>query len=94
MDYEKQILIADDLVDLVTWLRRQPEVFMGQGADDHGMVRPRAKRCLDIWVESEARGFNSEEKARREEYSPTPAERKNAISITGSAVLAGYGPKY
>ena len=50
---------------------------MGQGADDHGMVRPRAKRSLDIWVESEARGFNSEEKARREEYSPTPAERKN-----------------
>ena len=82
------------MIDQLPWLRRQREVFMEQGADDHGMVRPRAKRRLDIWVESEARGFNSEEKARHEEYGPTPAERKNAISITGNTVLAGYGPKY
>jgi len=76
MDYENQILIADDLIDLVTWLRRQRKLFVEQEADDHGMVRPRAKRRLDIWVESKARGFNSEEKARREKYSPTPAEQK------------------
>ena len=76
MDYENQILIADDLIDLVTWLRRQREVFMEQEADDHGMVRPRAKRRLDIWFENEAWGFNNEEKARREKYSPTPAEQK------------------
>ena len=64
------------MIDPLPWLRRQREVFVEQGADDPGMVRPRAKRCLDIWVESEARGFNSEEKARREKYSPTPAEQK------------------
>jgi len=46
MDPENQILVPDELIDPLPLIEKTAKSLRGARADDHGMVRPRAKRCL------------------------------------------------
>ena len=48
MDPENQIIVPDTLIDPLPLVERTARSLRGAGADGHGMVRPRAKHCLDI----------------------------------------------
>jgi hypothetical protein len=48
MHPENQITVPDALVDPLPVVEKTAKSLRAAGADDHGMVRPRAKRCLDI----------------------------------------------
>ena len=54
MDPENQILVPDELIDPLPLIEKTAKSLRGAGADDHGMVRPRAKRCLDVRVGKES----------------------------------------
>ena len=54
MDPENQLLVPDELVDPLPLVEKTAKSLRGAGADDHGMVRPRAKRCLDVRVGKES----------------------------------------
>jgi hypothetical protein len=54
MDSENKIIVPDDLIDPLPLVEKTAKSLRGAGADDHGMVRPRAKRCLDIKVGKES----------------------------------------
>ena len=51
---ENQITVPDALVDPLPVVEKTAKSLRAAGADDHGMVRPRAKRCLDIRVGKES----------------------------------------
>lgn len=50
MDPENQLLVPDELIEPLPLIEKTAKSLRGAGADDHGMVRPRAKHCLDIRV--------------------------------------------
>jgi len=54
MDPENQIIVPDTLIDPLPLVERTARSLRGAGADGHGMVRPRAKHCLDIQVGKES----------------------------------------
>jgi hypothetical protein len=54
MHPENQITVPDALVDPLPVVEKTAKSLRAAGADDHGMVRPRAKRCLDIRVGKES----------------------------------------
>ena len=54
MHPENQITVPDALVDPLPVVDKTAKSLRAAGADDHGMVRPRAKRCLDIRVGKES----------------------------------------
>jgi hypothetical protein len=54
MHPENQITVPDALVDPLPLVEKTAKSLRAAGADDHGMVRPRAKRCLDIRVGKES----------------------------------------
>ena len=54
MHPENQIMVPDVLVDPLPVVEKTAKSLRAAGADDHGMVRPRAKRCLDIRVGKES----------------------------------------
>jgi hypothetical protein len=51
---ENQLLVPDELIDPLPLIEKTAKSLRGAGADDHGMVRPRAKRCLDIRIGKES----------------------------------------
>ena len=51
---ENQITVPDALVDPLPVVEKTAKSLRAAGADDHGMVRPRAKRCLDVRVGKES----------------------------------------
>jgi len=54
MHPENQITVPDALVDPLPVVEKTAKSLRAAGADNHGMVRPRAKRCLDIRVGKES----------------------------------------
>lgn len=47
---DKQIIVPDELVDPLPLIEKTAKSLRGAGADERGMVKPRAKGCLDIHV--------------------------------------------
>lgn len=54
MEPENQILVPDELFDPLPLIVKTAKSLRGAGADEYGMVRPRAKHCLDIRVGKES----------------------------------------
>jgi hypothetical protein len=54
MDPENQLLVPEELMDPLPLVEKTAKSLRGAGGDDRGMVRPRAKRCLDIRVGKES----------------------------------------
>ena len=51
---ENQILVQDELINPLPLIEKTAKSLRGAGVDDHGMVRPRAKHCLDIRIGKES----------------------------------------
>ena len=51
---DNKIVVPDELIDPLPLVEKTAKSLRAAGADDHGMVRPRAKRCLDIRVGKES----------------------------------------
>jgi len=51
---ENQIFVPDELIDPLPLIEKTAKSLRGAGADDHGMVSPRAKHCLDIRIGKES----------------------------------------
>jgi hypothetical protein len=51
---DNKIVVPDELIDPLPLVEKTTKSLRAAGADDHGMVRPRAKRCLDIRVGKES----------------------------------------
>jgi hypothetical protein len=43
---DNKIVVPDELIDPLPLAEKTAKSLRAAGADDHGMVRPRAKRCL------------------------------------------------
>jgi hypothetical protein len=54
MHPENQIIVPDILAEPLPVVEKTAKSLRAAGADDHGMVRPRAKHCLDIRVGKES----------------------------------------
>ena len=54
MHPDNKIVVPDELIDALPLVEKTVKSLRAAGADDHGMVRPRAKRCLDIRVGKES----------------------------------------
>ena len=51
---DNKIVVPDELIDPLPLVEKTAKSLRAAGADDHGMVRPRAKRCLDVRVGKES----------------------------------------
>jgi len=54
MQVENQVLVSEELVDPHPLVERTTKSLRGAGANDYGIVRPRAKRCVDVRVGKES----------------------------------------
>jgi hypothetical protein len=54
MQVENQVVVPEELVDPNPLVERTAKSLHGAGANDYGIVRPRAKRCLDVRVGKES----------------------------------------
>ena len=54
MEAGNQLLVPDELINPFPLIEKTAKSLCGAGADDHGMVRPRAKHCLDVRVGKES----------------------------------------
>ena len=54
MEPENQLIVPDELMDPLPLIEKTAKSLRGAGADDYGMVKPKAKHCLDIRVGKES----------------------------------------
>jgi len=58
IEYEKQVenlvVVSEELIDPHPLVERTAKSLCGAGANDYGIVRPRAKRCLDVRIGKES----------------------------------------
>jgi hypothetical protein len=54
MQVENQVVVPEELVDLHPLVERTDKSLRGAGANEYGIVRPRAKHCLDVRIGKES----------------------------------------